>query len=70
MNDPHVSAMFWISTMSERDRRTTEESAGRMFAGIVGAVRRLRGVRPVREPRAVRPQVALSFKARPQTETR
>jgi len=70
MNDPHVSAMFWISTVSERDRRTTEETAGRMFAGITRAVRRLRGVRPVQEQRAVRPQVALSFTARPRTGTR
>jgi hypothetical protein len=42
MTDPHISALLWVSTMSERDRRTTDENAGRMFAGMVRVLRRLR----------------------------
>lgn len=42
MHDPHIAALLWVSTMSERDRRTTDETAGRLFAGWARAVRRLR----------------------------
>ena len=54
MSDPHINALLWISTMSENDRRTTDENAGRMFARLARAVRRLRGTR-----RAARSRVLL-----------
>jgi hypothetical protein len=54
MSDPHIYALLWMSTMSERDRRTTDETAGRMFAGLALAFRRLRGAR-----RAARSRVLL-----------
>jgi hypothetical protein len=37
--------MFALYRMSEHDRRTTEENAGRMFAAMVTAFRRVRKVR-------------------------
>jgi hypothetical protein len=51
MHDPHIAALFWVSTMSERDRRTADETAGRMFAAMARAVRRLRGRRAASKAR-------------------
>jgi hypothetical protein len=45
MNDPHIAALLWVSTMSERDRRVSDATAARLFAGWARAVRRLRGGR-------------------------
>ena len=68
MNELH---MYRLEMTPERDRRTTEETAGRMFAGIVRAVRRLRGARPVAK-RGARPVArrGVVLTARAQTETR
>ncbi|GAA0897020.1 hypothetical protein GCM10009557_71400 [Virgisporangium ochraceum] len=50
MNDPHIAALLWVSTMPERDRRTTDATAGRLFAGMARAIRRLRGRRKPAQP--------------------
>jgi hypothetical protein len=46
MNELQLLALY---LMSEHDRRTTEENAGRMFAAMVTVFRRVRGFE--REPR-------------------
>jgi hypothetical protein len=58
MNELHNAAMYQLATMPERDRHATEETAGRMFAGMARAARRLRGVR-----------LTVKLAVRPQTET-
>lgn len=60
MNELH---MYRLEIMPEPHRRATEETAGRMFAHVASAVRRLRGVRPV-------PRRGVVLTARAQTETR
>jgi hypothetical protein len=57
----NIAAMQQLTTMPERDRRATEETAGRMFAGVARAVRRLRGVRPT---------VTLAARRQAETSTR
>jgi hypothetical protein len=42
MNGLDAIAMHRLTTMPERQRRTTDETAGRGYAGIARALRRLR----------------------------
>ena len=42
MNGLDAIAMQQLARMPERHRRTTDETSGRLFAGMAGAIRRLR----------------------------
>jgi hypothetical protein len=42
MNGLDAIAMHQLTRMPERHRRTTDETSGRRFAGMAGAIRRLR----------------------------
>jgi hypothetical protein len=58
MTEPHIAALYQLSTMPERDRRATEETAGRMFAAMVRAVRRLRGARVTGTAAVLQPETS------------
>jgi len=47
MTDPHATALLWrLEHLDDAGRRAADGTAGRLFAGLAGAVRRLRVRRP------------------------
>jgi hypothetical protein len=65
MTEPHIAALSRLTTVPERDRRATEEIAGRLVAGLVRAVRRLRRARVTETAAVFSPRPRCDARARP-----